>query len=462
MDIDFRVNLSSTNNAPVTGATVRLTNHAINHDGSQTVHTAISGVDGVTIPNVWAGTYRLHITFEGHRDYIVNSLVITYEGQSSYTTELIEIIRAPFALEVDINSQGDAVLSWNRFVPFIDDMEDHKDFVIDAIGDYVTHNFNPRGTFTFPVVNYPGQFAPHAFRVFNPHTTSPPMTRPGLFLEEAIPYAHSGDRLLINFAAGYNSFDMTKNSWLVLPKIRMVDGATFSFFARAYWYTYPEHIRVLVSTTGNRPEDFTTVISGDYHVHGQNFINVPHTWTEYRFDMSAYAKQEVYLAINLVSPEGSMAFLLDDISVDVDRPENSKSPVSFTVYLDEVIKATGITETEHIFRDLEDGTYTAGVQSVYASGVSIIQTITFVVDQTSVKITESEVLRVYPNPVADVLNIQTEQAIRQIVVLDQNGKIVKTQHGNHRTLNVQSLTAGHYIVKIHTATAIIPVRIVKK
>jgi hypothetical protein len=69
---------------------------------------------------------------------------------------------------------------------------------------------------------------------------------------------------------------------------------------------------------------------------------------------------------------------------------------------------------------------------------------------------------IYPNPVKDELNIQTEQIITQIVVLDLQGKVVKLQQGNSKTIDLQMLPMGNYIVRIHTETTIIPVKIVKQ
>jgi hypothetical protein len=87
---------------------------------------------------------------------------------------------------------------------------------------------------------------------------------------------------------------------------------------------------------------------------------------------------------------------------------------------------------------------------------------TFVANDVSITDLSKDVLAVYPNPVTDVLNIQTEQVIQQIVVLDLNGKVVKTLYGNNKTINLQSLPTGNYIVRIHTETAIAPIRIVKQ
>jgi hypothetical protein len=81
---------------------------------------------------------------------------------------------------------------------------------------------------------------------------------------------------------------------------------------------------------------------------------------------------------------------------------------------------------------------------------------------SSILPSSKEMLSVYPNPVTDVLYIQTEETIKQIVVLNLTGRIVKTWQGNHRTVDLQSIPAGNYIVRIQTETAIIPVRIVKQ
>lgn len=82
---------------------------------------------------------------------------------------------------------------------------------------------------------------------------------------------------------------------------------------------------------------------------------------------------------------------------------------------------------------------------------------------TTIVITENHnVLAVYPNPTTDILHIQTEQAIKQISVLDLNGKIMMQLYGNHKTIDLRSIPTGTYIIRVHTETAIIPVKIIKQ
>jgi hypothetical protein len=73
-----------------------------------------------------------------------------------------------------------------------------------------------------------------------------------------------------------------------------------------------------------------------------------------------------------------------------------------------------------------------------------------------------QMLSVFPNPVSDILHIQTDETIQQIVVLDLSGRTVGTWQGDHRSINLQALPTGQYIVRIHTETAIVPIKIMKQ
>ena len=87
---------------------------------------------------------------------------------------------------------------------------------------------------------------------------------------------------------------------------------------------------------------------------------------------------------------------------------------------------------------------------------------TFVIS-TAIQLPSNETtLSVYPNPVSDILHIQTDEVIREIVVLDMFGRTLIRQQGNQRSINLQSIPAGNYVVRIHTETAIIPIQIIKQ
>ena len=451
MEVDFRINLSSTSGRPVTGAIVTLTYETPAYNGRSASHTLISEADGITFPTLWIGRYNLAITLDGHRNYTINNVDVSLT-ELSHAAVLTEIIRAPFALDVDVDhAQQRAVFSWNNFVPFRDDMENHEDFAIADIGNYTMHFNSEIGTHGLPMIQHPNRFAPHAFQVFNPWATTPPMTNPAMFQQQYVPYPVSGQRVLVSFSPAPNAFSMTRNQWLVLPRIRIYEGVSFSFWTRAL-VGFPEQIRVMASTTGNQPTDFTTVLSAGAH------INVPSTWTQFTYDLSNFAGEYVYLAIHAMSPQGGLVLMIDDIVVDMVYDDNTEgfgghalSSGNYTIYLNGNVVSTGQTSSQFTFTNLAEGIHTAGVRAVYASGASSISTIQFeVTDATTIQIIEREQMVIYPNPVSDILNIQTDQIIQQIVVFDQSGRVVKTQYGNHLTINLQALPAGQYIVQIRT------------
>jgi hypothetical protein len=70
-------------------------------------------------------------------------------------------------------------------------------------------------------------------------------------------------------------------------------------------------------------------------------------------------------------------------------------------------------------------------------------------------------IQVYPNPVRNEMRISTDQTITKIVVLDLQGRIVLQQDGDSRTVDMQTVLPGIYIVQIHTEAGIVPMRIVK-
>jgi hypothetical protein len=152
-------------------------------------------------------------------------------------------------------------------------------------------------------------------------------------------------------------------------------------------------------------------------------------------------------------------------------PPMTAAPKAFngyTVYLDDVEHQTGITEEEFTFLNLCKKQYKAGVEGVYTSGRTNKLEITFtIVDapdcpDTRVEELSREMFSVYPNPAKDLLHIETERTIKQIDILDVNGKVVRTWFGDSKTVDVQNIPAGHYVLRLHTDTGIVPIRIVKQ
>ena len=58
-------------------------------------------------------------------------------------------------------------------------------------------------------------------------------------------------------------------------------------------------------------------------------------------------------------------------------------------------------------------------------------------------------VQVYPNPVNDILNIETVNLIEKIEILDLSGKLISTEF--YHQINVAQLTSGIYFIKVVTS-----------
>lgn len=104
---------------------------------------------------------------------------------------------------------------------------------------------------------------------------------------------------------------LNPDNFVVLPRLTPHEGATFSFMAvdanMPGIAPDPEHFGVAVSTAGNtNPSDFTMI---------QEW-NSTGSYTEYSVDLSAYAGQQIYVAIRHFNTTGETYYLyVDDIKV---------------------------------------------------------------------------------------------------------------------------------------------------
>jgi len=150
-------------------------------------------------------------------------------------------------------------------------------------------------TWEWDHTDFPQEGEAMGWMVFSPSACQPPITDPG---------AHSGANMLMAIAC----VNPPNNDWLISPWLHLGTNASFSFWGRSYTSAYGlERMRVLISTADGNPESFKTL-------HGENYLTVPASWTEYSFDLSEYQDQDVWLAINCVSLD-AMALFVDDISL---------------------------------------------------------------------------------------------------------------------------------------------------
>lgn len=70
-------------------------------------------------------------------------------------------------------------------------------------------------------------------------------------------------------------------------------------------------------------------------------------------------------------------------------------------------------------------------------------------------------INVYPNPVKDILNINSEKPIQKIQVMNMAGQIVH-ERGEDSSINMQNLPKGLYIVHIYTPNQMQSKKVIKE
>lgn len=144
-------------------------------------------------------------------------------------------------------------------------------------------------------LDFPSEGSSMGWLVFAPAHTTPALT------DIPVP---TGAKILMSASA----MTPPNNDWLIFPNLHLGASANLAFTARSFTTAYGlERLRVLISTTDSAPESFSMLNAGDW-------LSLPASWTDYDFDLSAYANQDVYLALNAVSLD-AFALFIDDIKV---------------------------------------------------------------------------------------------------------------------------------------------------
>ena len=162
--------------------------------------------------------------------------------------------------------------------------------------------------------------------------------------------------------------NLNPDNFIVTPRLIATENARISFMAcdadMPGIAPDPEHFGVAVSTSGNtNPNDFVMVAEW----------NSTGTYTEYTADLSAYAGQQIYVAIRHFNTTGECYFLcVDDIKVTGVEAEVTRDAIGALVYADGELIATlehGETSfthevnrynSEYCIRIIQDGSRETG------------------------------------------------------------------------------------------------------
>ena len=163
--------------------------------------------------------------------------------------------------------------------------------------------------------------------------------------------------------ANQTSQALTPDNYLVSPmKIAAQDGAAINFWACAQDASYAaEHFGVAVSTGSNTvAADFTTIQEWTMTAKGnrgaEEYSAVRGTrqgsWYEYNVDLSAYAGQEIWVAIRHFNCTDMFILNVDDITLgdgsEVMAPRGNRELVSYNLYRRNNMDAASVAEPELI------------------------------------------------------------------------------------------------------------------
>lgn len=368
------VTLTFITNAPgetAAGASVLLVSEDNTYSYSATADD--SGI--AIIKDVHEGEYTVTCTKKGFDTY-ESTISINGESDFSDTFTLTESVSAPSNLVIEETGTATTrLLRWNVMQGIFEDFEGHEDWTINSPGEigwsYIDGDGMP--TYASPNYEFPNMYQPMAFIVMNPSQTDPSM------LEADFMNAYSGNKALVAWAvnSGYEAND----DYIISPELSMPSDFVISFYARCYYSRYIETIRVGYSTSGKDKDNFIWI--------GDDITVNDEIWKQFTVNIPKEAK---YVAINYISND-KYYLALDDIFIgDADKIPGTTAlttlsagtPTEYEVWLDGNKLGT-TTATEYLLENLTEGSHTAGVKSVYASGVTELSTIQFEVSLSGVE-----------------------------------------------------------------------------
>ncbi|PIF44643.1 putative repeat protein (TIGR01451 family)/predicted secreted protein (Por secretion system target) [Chryseobacterium sp. 52] len=146
----------------------------------------------------------------------------------------------------------------------------------------------------------------------------------------------------------------------------------------------------------------------------------------------------------------AVEFIFENIQLPFDDANND-GYISFKIKTKSTLTAgSSFSNSAKIYFDynapITTNTYTTSVQSVLAAS-----------EVTNKKNDFS----IYPNPVKDILYIQSKEEIIKAEIYDSTGRILSTAGVKNNALNVSDLTKGNYIIKISVKNKTLMLKFIK-
>lgn len=104
----------------------------------------------------------------------------------------------------------------------------------------------------------------------------------------------------------------------------------------------------------------------------------------------------------------------------------------------------------------------AGAHSITKNTTANLFYIKTVYNTLSLEKVEALKLKLYPNPVTSIFQIVTQAKIEKVKVYSMVGVLVKSIEGNYKTIDINNLNSGSYLLNVHTHEGVHKQIIIKK
>ena len=271
-------------------------------------------------------------------------------------------------------------------------------------------------------------------------------------------FPHSGEDMISSesFSNMIGVGALHPDNYIVTHKVHVTESSTFSFWACAQDASYPfEHFGVAVSSgSQTNPNDFTML--NEWTLSAKDSRNG--TWYQYTTDLSAYAGQEVYIAIRHFNCTDQFYLNVDDLEFS----NGSKGTTSVTGILGTFIIRDGESydivpgdtnsytdvAPDHIDHEYNLRVIYDGEESDFTHFAMSCEEIVLVSDPTNVDENNCNRISVFPNPAIDAVTIQCED-IQQVTIFNSIGQMMFTSeaNGNQLQIDLSDFPAGYYFIQ---------------
>jgi hypothetical protein len=153
-----------------------------------------------------------------------------------------------------------------------------------------------------------------------------------------------------------------------------------------------------------------------------------------------------------------------NLTISWEAPEQG-NPLGYNLYVNNELVSENTTELSYTVENSE-AIYGVEVVAVYENNISSIGLMKQLLFEDDIKEIETSNVNVYPNPVNDMLYIETETEIEEVVIYDVYGRVQNLRNSEtqklRNSIDLSELKSGIYFVKINTEKGNIVKRIIKQ